>query len=171
MAIIEELYFALPFYISNMTPVFVKKLNILNYPINKKLFGENKTVRGFVSAILISILFFYIQSYLFRFDFIKKISLIDYSQINIFLIGFLGGLGTIGGDLIKSFFKRRRKIKPGESWIPFDQLDFMFGALLLINPLVKLRLGSIVILFIITPILHISANHIGYYLGLRNTKW
>ena len=171
MAIIEELYFALPVYFANMTPVFVRRINVLNYPINKDLFGENKTVRGFVSAIIISIVFFYIQAYLFQFGFIRKISLVNYDEINIFAVGFLAGLGAITGDLIKSFFKRRQNIKPGQSWMPFDQLDFIIGALILIYPFVKLNFMNVIILLLITPFLHIAANHIGYYIGLRERKW
>ena len=57
MAIIEEIYFALPIYVANMMPVFARQLSFLNYPINKDLFGENKTVRGFLSAIAAAIIF------------------------------------------------------------------------------------------------------------------
>ena len=171
MAIIEELYFALPIYISNMMPVFVRKINFLNYPINTKLFGEHKTYRGFLSAITIAIIVVYIQTYLYDFEIIKKISLINYEKENLILLGFLSGFGAMFGDLIKSYFKRRRKIKPGESWIPYDQLDFMIGALIFIYPFVKLDFKNIIILLLATPFLHIIANYIGYYMGLREKKW
>ena len=171
MAIIEELYFALPIYIGNMMPVFVRKINFLNYPINVKLFGEHKTYRGFVSAIIIAILVFYLQSYLHDFEIIKKISLINYEKENLILLGFLSGFGAMFGDLIKSYFKRRRRIKPGESWVPFDQLDFMIGALIVIYPFVNLNFLNIITLLLITPFLHIIANYIGYYTGLRENKW
>src|SRR3989338_11301981 len=118
--IIEELYFALPIYFANMMPVFVKNINILNYPINKNIFGENKTIRGFLSAIFISIIIFYVQYYLYKFYLIKKISLINYYEVNLLFLGFLAGFGAMLGDLIKSYFKRIRNIKPGHSWIPFD---------------------------------------------------
>jgi hypothetical protein len=32
-------------------------------------------------------------------------------------------------DSVKSFVKRRVGIAPGAPWIPFDQLDFVIGAL------------------------------------------
>ena len=93
MVIIEELYFVLPIYVSNMAPVFARKINLLDYPINEKLFGSHKTYRGYVAGILASIIFFYIQLYLYRFDAIKSISLVNYNEINILLIGFLAGFG------------------------------------------------------------------------------
>ena len=95
MVIIEELYFALPIYVSNMAPVFARKINLLDYPINEKLFGSHKTYRGYVAGILASIIFFYIQLYLYRFDAIKSISLVNYNEINILLIGFLAGFGGL----------------------------------------------------------------------------
>ena len=130
MAIIEELYFALPIYISNVAPVFSKHIKFLDYPINKKYFGEHKTYRGFLSAIIAAILILFFQSYLYEYESIKKISLINYNEANIFLLGFMAGFGAMFGDLIKSFFKRRRNIKPGQSWFPFEQLDFIVGGLL-----------------------------------------
>ena len=154
-----------------MMPVFVRKLNFLNYPINKELFGENKTVRGFFSAIFIAILVIYIQWYLYKFDAIKKISLINYYEINLLFVGFLSGFGAITGDLIKSYFKRRRKIKPGHSWMPFDQIDFMLGSLLFLYPLFNLKLNNVFVLLVITPFLHILVNHVGYYLKIREIKW
>ena len=171
MVIIEELYFALPIYFSNMMPVFVRKINFLNYLINERLFGEHKTYRGFVSAIIIAIIIFYVQYYLYDFEIIKKISLINYKEENLILLGFLSGFGALFGDLVKSFFKRRRKIKPGDSWFPFDQLDFMMGALLFLYPFVRLSFSNIIILLLATPFLHIMANYIGYYIGLREKKW
>lgn len=171
MAIIEELYFALPIYIGNMMPVFAKKIPYLDYPINKKLFGAHKTVRGYLAAIITAIVIFYIQLYLYDITFFKKISLINYSDSNIFLLGFLSGFGAITGDLIKSFFKRKKGIKPGYKWVPFDQLDFMIGALLLLYPFVRLTLKSISILILLTPFLHVITNHIGYFLKIRETKW
>ncbi len=171
MVIIEELYFALPIYISNMIPIFARKINLFNYSINKKLFGSHKTFRGFISAILAAIIVIYVQLYLYDISFFRKISILNYPNENIFLLGFLSGFGAITGDLIKSYFKRKRGIKPGHKWVPFDQLDFMVGALILLYPFVKLTFRSIAVLLLLTPFLHVLTNHIGYLLKIRETKW
>ena len=39
------------------------------------------------------------------------------------------GLCALLGDLLKSFFKRRLTIAPGRPWIPFDEIDWVAGAL------------------------------------------
>ena len=79
--------------------------------------------------------------------------------------------GAITGDLVKSYFKRKKGIKPGQKWVPYDQLDFMLGALILLYPFVKLTFLSISILILLTPFLHVLVNHIGYLLKIRETKW
>jgi CDP-2,3-bis-(O-geranylgeranyl)-sn-glycerol synthase len=83
----------------------------------------------------------------------------------------MAGFGAMFGDLMKSFFKRRRNIKPGQSWAPFDQLDFIAGAILFLSPFVRLKFKNIIILLFASPILHIASNHIGYYLGINKKKW
>src|SRR5437773_6411567 len=50
------------------------------------------------------------------------------------LLGVLFGAGAMAGDSAKSFFKRRLGVEPGRPWIPFDQLDFVLGALVLVAP-------------------------------------
>ncbi|MEM3373954.1 MAG: CDP-archaeol synthase [Candidatus Woesearchaeota archaeon] len=128
--IIECIWFMVPSYVSVIVPVFVRKINFLNFPLNEKLFGKNKTYRGFFVGILFSILVAYFQYKLYINNFlIRAISIIFYDRINIFLFGFLMGFGSLFGDLIKSFFKRRLKIKEGKDWIPFDNLDYVIGSL------------------------------------------
>lgn len=156
--LLQALYFALPIYLANITPVFSKKLNLFNIPINKKLFGSHKTYQGFIFGILMAILVTFIQ---YRLN--LQISLLDYS--NFLLIGFLFGFGALFGDLIKSYFKRKLKIKPGNPWTPFDQLDFLIGSLVFISLVYIPSLKIILILLIITPIGHIVVNYISYYFG------
>ena len=73
--------------------------------------------------------------------------------------------------MLKSYFKRKLNIKPGKSWIPFDQLDFIIGGLLFISLVFTPPTEIIIILLILTPFLHITTNHIGYYLGIREVKY
>lgn len=162
--ILNALYFALPIYFANMAPVLFKKLNIFNKPINKKLFGSHKTYQGFIFGILTAILVTFIQ-----YKTNLSINLLNYD--NFLLIGFLFGFGALTGDLIKSYFKRRLKIKPGTPWIPFDQLDFIIGGLLFASFIYIPPLEIIMVLLVLTPIGHIIINHLGYYLGLREVKY
>jgi len=177
MILLKSLYFILPAYFANMAPVAFKNVNFLATPVDfgKKLgknpvFGAHKTWRGMVAATLAGILIFYIQKILYQYIFFAKISLIDYSSYSIFL-GALIGFGAIFGDLVKSFFKRRLSIKPGKRWIPFDQLDFVIGALAFASFYYIAPLTVWIILIIVTIPLHMAANHIAFYLGISKQKW
>ena len=97
----------LPAYVANMCPVIFAKIPILDIPIHEKLFGANKTYRGFISAYIGALAILFLQQYLANSDLLTQYALLDYSQINIFLLAFLFGIGALTGDAIKSFFKRR----------------------------------------------------------------
>jgi CDP-2,3-bis-(O-geranylgeranyl)-sn-glycerol synthase len=82
--------------------------------------------------------------------------------------------GALLGDLVESFFKRRVGIERGADWIPFDQLDFLLGALLLslltstilqitgLTPVnwffSTITIWQLLVLVVVTPFIHITAN-------------
>jgi CDP-2,3-bis-(O-geranylgeranyl)-sn-glycerol synthase len=83
-------------------------------------------------------------------------------------------MGALFGDIVESFFKRRIGKERGESWYPFDQLDFVLGALilaLLMSTILQL-LGCtpynwflknftpyhLLVIFVATPIFHVIGN-------------
>lgn len=169
----------LPAYLANMAPVFATKIfgSKLALPLDfnktikgKPILGKNKTWRGLVVGISIGILTIYLQRYLLDFEFFKKISLLNYLEINLILYGFLFGFGVILGDIIKSFFKRRVKIKPGGKWFPCDQLDFL-GALILIHLVYVPSWPITILIIIISPFLPLLSNKIGYLLKIKKVAW
>ena len=81
------------------------------------------------------------------------------------------GFGALGGDLIKSLFKRRLNRKPGQPFVPFDQLDFVVGALAFSWIMVPLTLKAIGTIILLSFGLHIVTNHLAFFLGIRNEKW
>ncbi len=175
--ILASFYYFLPAYFANGAPVLLKKFNPLKLPVdfnktlkNKPIFGSHKTWGGLILASLVGLLTFYFQKLLYNYPFFQKYSLINYTEYSI-LLGFLLGFGAIFGDLIKSFFKRRYHIKAGQSWIPFDQLDFVLGAFLFSFFVCIPPTSAILIIIIITPLIHILANHLSFYLKLKKTKW
>ncbi|MBW2992665.1 CDP-archaeol synthase [Candidatus Woesearchaeota archaeon] len=180
MAIITYLisifWFLLPAGFSNMAPVFFKKFNFLNIPVdfnktfrNKPIFGKNKTFRGFFFGIILSIIIIYIQKLLY--PFMLNYSIIDYTSINIYLLGFLLGFGALFGDLIKSFFKRQLNIAPGKPWIPFDQIDWVIGSLLFSLLYINISLDIILISILLFGIIHPLVNYIGYLLKIKKNKF
>ena len=169
-------YLMLPAYFANMAPVLFKKINIFSYPVdfsksfNKKpILGKNKTFRGLVFGIIFAISISYFQFLLYKFEFFKNISLLDYQDWLLF--GFVMGSGALVGDLVKSFFKRRLGLKPGAKFVPFDQTDFVVGSLIFIMPIVDITLNIFLTSLILSFILHIIVNHVAYYLKIRNEKW
>ena len=170
-------YLMLPAYFANMAPVIVKNIfNNLKFPIdfnkkikNKPIFGKNKTFRGLIFGILFAVIIAYLQFLFYNNNLFVNISIVNYSDW--LLIGLLMGFGTIFGDLVESFVKRRMNYESGKSFIPWDQMDFVIGALIFVYPIVKLSLDKIIIILLLSFILHIIANHIAFYTGVRRERW
>lgn len=176
--ILTCLYLIIPAAVANMMPVFVRHINFLNIPVDfnkkwkgKSIFGSHKTYRGFFFGILGAIMVSYIQMKLYQYPFFQQISFFIYSETSFVLIGFLLGFGVLFGDLVKSFFKRRLGIKPGARFFPWDQIDLVLGALVFIS-FIKVPSWQMILFFLLVgPLFHISFNHVGYWLGIRETKW
>lgn len=179
--ILSCIYFFLPAYFVNMTPPLIKRVGIFNFldkrvDFGKKfkgepIFGNHKTWRGVTGGILVGILMVFGQLYFYQFSFIKKISLIDYQKINILLFGFLISSGAVFGDLFFAFIKRRLKLQPGTRFLPFDQINYVIGAFIFLQPFLKLSYSIWLTIFILTFFLHLIFNRIGYLLGLHKAKW
>ena len=167
----------MPAYFANMAPVIVKDIfNKLAIPIDfgkkingKEIFGKNKTFRGFIFAVVFGVIIAFLQFLLYRFDYFKMLSFIDYS--NWLVLGILFGFGAIFGDLVKSFFKRRLNISPGQRFVPWDQLDFVVGALVFVSFILEISWGKVVAILLISFLGHIAVNHSAYSLGIRKEKW
>lgn len=170
-----------PAYAANALPVISTHFGIfpsLNIPVdmNKKirgkpLFGRSKTIRGFVVGISGGILIGLIQFYLYQNNIFTNYSLINYSLLNSLLVGFLLGLGTLTGDLIKSFLKRRIGIKSGEPWIIADQTDYVIGSLLFVSPFYFPPINALIVILIISPLLALFANIFSYLTGMKKVWW
>jgi len=140
--LLQAVYFILPGYVANMLPAAFSKsrfLYKLAKPVDRgltfrgqPLFGEHKTYRGFVVGVGGAIITVWLQKLFLSVDFFKDLSLIDYSAVSVWWLGALFGFGTLFGDMLKSFFKRRLSIASGKSWLPFDQIDHAVGALALV---------------------------------------
>ncbi len=166
--IISSLYFILPAYVANMCPVIFGKFKFpFGKPISENLFGSHKTYRGVYVAYFGALLMLFVQQKLA----LSKINFIDYETINLWLYAGLFGIGAIVGDLVKSYIKRRIKIKPGAPWIPFDQLDFIVGALLFLAPFYIPSWEVILVIVIVTPLLHLLTNVLGYVLKIKKVWW
>jgi CDP-2,3-bis-(O-geranylgeranyl)-sn-glycerol synthase len=160
----QLLYLMLPVYLANMAPPFVRFWRGWNPPISAPLLGSHKTVVGFSAGIAVAVIVAFIQAQM-RWEG----SLLP--QGDWLGVGIATGVGTMTGDSLKSFFKRRLRIAPGQRWIPFDQLDFIFGGLVALSFFVRLDWVDIALICIISFVGDVLVNQLSFYLGIRETKW
>jgi CDP-2,3-bis-(O-geranylgeranyl)-sn-glycerol synthase len=163
---LNSLYFIfillLPAMIANMTPILLRT-KYLNIPINEESFGKNKTWRGFIGAIIFGTI-----SYLLLVKLNMIIFPVDLGYL--IFIGFLFSFGAIGGDLIKSYLKRKVKIGPGESWLPWDQIDYVLGAITLTYFIYQYKFNQIIFMLILGGAISAIAHRIGYLIKMNTAK-
>src|SRR2546422_738814 len=157
-------YFRAPAYVANMAPPFVRYWKGWNRPISRRWLGEHKTVLGFVVGVLAAMLVTFAQWRL-----AWSGSIVAYEEWP--LLGLLFGVGAMAGDSAKSFFKRRLGVEPGRPWIPFDQLDFVVGALVLVRTRVALTWADVATILLLSFCGHIVVSHVGRWLGVKDTRW
>lgn len=162
--VLQLVYFMVPAYAANMTPPFVKYWKGWNPPIARRHLGAHKTVLGFTFGVCAAVVATFIQSRIAWED-----SIVTYEQW--LALGLRLGIGAMAGDSAKSFVKRRLGIPPGQSWIPFDQLDFVIGALVLTWHRAPLSLLDYALILTVSAGGDIVVNHLGYWLGIRDTNW
>ncbi len=195
--ILRALWLFLPCYAANMAPVFVAKMiPDWNAPIDggrlasdgRRVLGPGKTWRGLFGGAMFGGLMALLLAALAPItpfvrdsdDFGRSLGA---SASNMFLFGAMLGLFALIGDAVKSYFKRRKNIERGGSWFPFDQLDFVvFGILAIVLFAWLLPPGWVgaayfsdwvvpFTLLVLTPLLHLAVNRIGYWLGLKEVPW
>jgi CDP-2,3-bis-(O-geranylgeranyl)-sn-glycerol synthase len=99
---------------------------------------------------------------------VAELSWIDYGMAGIWLLGPLFGGGALLADAFESFFKRRAGVPPGESWFPFDQIDYILGGYLSATLVIGFDLSQFLWVLGTWFFAHLIASYIGYLLGLKN---
>ncbi|MCS7103680.1 MAG: CDP-2,3-bis-(O-geranylgeranyl)-sn-glycerol synthase [Candidatus Korarchaeum sp.] len=148
---LQAIWYVLPSYFANMSPVVFgggRPLDMgRNFIDGRRILGDHKTVRGFLSGILVGSIVGVLQGRLLQ--------------------GFVLSLGAMVGDCLGSFLKRRMGLAEGSSAPILDQEGFLIFSLLFASPLESLPLESILFLVILTPLLHWGSNTIAHLLGLK----
>ena len=167
LEIVKALWFILPAYGANAFPPLMKG----KIPIDRgkklgkeRILGDGKTVEGTLGGFAFGT--FVAMAQIFLQSEIEIVKTYGFVEMTIFL-GVLLSLGALLGDMLGSFIKRRLGIKRGAPAPLLDQLDFLFGALLLSSFLVSLSKTTIIILVVITPIIHYAANAAAYLLKIK----
>lgn len=172
--VLETLWFLLPAAAANMAPVLVAKVPLLRYPIDhyrtfrgQRVFGDHKTYRGFFFGVLAAIAVVCLQQQYVPID----VSFINYQSVSALWLGLALGGGALLGDAVASFFKRQVGVAPGKPWPPFDQLDWVIGALVCVTPILIVPLPYVIAALLLFLILHPAANYLGYLLKIKKNKW
>ncbi len=176
--ILGALWFFLPAGFANVMPLYaarIPELKKFDQPMDmggkfrgKRVFGAHKTWRGLVFSFIVTIPVVALQVYLYnRSEFIKEISFFDYNSVQVIVWAFLLSFGALTGDAVKSFFKRQVGVKPGQSWMPFDQIDYVIGGLAFSTLVVQLELPQYIAVVLIWWGIHPVMTYIGYLLKIR----
>ncbi|UCE75345.1 MAG: CDP-2,3-bis-(O-geranylgeranyl)-sn-glycerol synthase [Methanomassiliicoccales archaeon] len=176
------IWLTIPAYVANPSAVlfgggrpmdFEKRLK------GERILGDGKTWRGFFGGVFSGILIGVIQ--------IAISSPIDEGHLgfggypDFLAVIILLSFGSLMGDVMGSFVKRRLGIKRGQKAPFLDQYDFLIGAWLLLlifkwqwffehfvywpNTL------ALITVIILTPFLHKGVNVLGYKMGKKDVPW
>lgn len=198
------LEFLLTIYISLISVIFAgllnsilcrsKTLNKLNIPIDngknwvdgKRLFGDHKTVKGFLGYILLNAVFMVIWGLICS----QSVFLNDHNLFyknydntllyNIFM-GALLGLAWAAFELPNSFIKRRLDIHPGKIsnkntllrvfFVFLDQADSIFGCMLIVALITRISIANFFVYIIIGSFTHIIFNILLFLIHIRKNPF
>jgi len=192
--VLQAFWIVIPIYIANASAVIVGGGTPIDFgrtwKDGRRILGDGKTWRGLFSGAFLgmtagfglAVAASYIQSSEYRY-----LNLTHFEGFPLMiLILFSLCFGALLGDIIESFFKRRIGKDRGQDWIPFDQIDFLLGALLfsflVSEALFLLRVTDdqwffrnitvwhILILLVVTPFIHITANALLRKIKQSHTK-
>ncbi len=169
---VRVMMLSLPAMVANAMPLITCRSILRNpHPIDlnkrfldgKRVFGDNKSVEGFISGVVAGFLVGLTYSYYFN-------------MTAWILYGLTSGLGAMCGDLLNSFIKRRLGLRPGQPFIPLDQLSFIIMAFALVKAfkadvMVGQDLGTVdfVAGLALAGVLHPLTNYVAYLLGVKET--
>ncbi|OPY26373.1 MAG: hypothetical protein A4E28_02531 [Methanocella sp. PtaU1.Bin125] len=181
--IVLAFWLMLPAYIANPaaalfgggTPVDMGR----KFIDGKRWLGDGKTYRGLLIGTVCGMLVGIAQIVLAPYIAPHLAGIVNPEQLTTWttIAAVTMPFGALLGDMIKSFFKRRIGYERGAMLPVADQLDFVAGAWVLtyiVAPgwiVSNFTLGVILTVIIITPILHVATNVVGFKLGKKDVPW
>src|SRR3990172_11396126 len=158
--VVEAFKFIFPAYCANAAPVLAGGGLPMDFGKNffdgRRVFGKNKTFRGFFFGLAIGGLVGLTEYFLFGYP---------------LLFSLFSPLGALLGDLTGAFLKRRLDIAPGGLLPIVDQVDFVVGAVLFSLPLGIVSWELAVTVMLVTPPIHLFTNFVAYKLKLKSNPW
>jgi CDP-2,3-bis-(O-geranylgeranyl)-sn-glycerol synthase len=146
----------------------------------RRILGDGKTWRGFVGGATAGVLFGVLQ--------IGAAESGDVGEVwshgewpSAFVIVLCLGLGSMVGDSMGSFIKRRFGVERGIKAPGLDQYNFVIGAVVLVmifrfdwfeqHFMEGNAIWGLVAVLVVVPLLHRGINIIGYKMGKKNVPW
>jgi CDP-2,3-bis-(O-geranylgeranyl)-sn-glycerol synthase len=192
--IIQAFWIIIPVYAANASAVIVGGGTPIDFgktwKDGRRILGDGKTWRGLLSGTFLgmtvgfglAVAVSYISQSTYSFLGLTNFEGFPYMILILFSLCF----GALLGDIVESFFKRRIGKDRGQDWIPFDQIDFLIGALLcslFMSELLSLSgftstnwffdnltAWHVLLLLVVTPFIHIAANLLFKKGRARHTK-
>lgn len=181
--IILAFWLMMPAYVANPaaallgggTPIDLGR----NFRDNRRILGDGKTFRGLILGSLCGAAVGLLQVLLassiapFFSSYVTADALMHMSLVAMLTMP----VGALLGDLGKSFFKRRLGFDRGAMLPLADQLDFVAGAwalTLVLDPawfFSSFTPAIIAIVLVVTPVLHLGTNVIGFTIGKKDVPW
>jgi len=164
----HTLIVVLPLLLTNTLHMLLVKyawLSFFNIPISEKLFGKNKTWRGFVFLIIVNALIVF-----------ASVKLFSIPLYNPAILGAIFGFTYLLFELPNSFMKRKLGIGPGEkhqryryffNWI--DKSDSAFGLSLVYWYLDHVDWKMAILLYFICSSTHIVSSLILVRLKIKSS--
>lgn len=144
-----------------------------NFIDGKRIFGDGKTFRGFAGGVTGGVITGVVQYKVERIIGIQMFSLLSFNDA--ILLFFLLSAGSLTGDMIGSFIKRRLGFERGEKAPLLDQLDFLVFSIILASfhkSFFLLYSMEVLLLgILVTPLLHRLTNFIAHLLRLKDVPW
>lgn len=143
----------------------------------RRIFGDNKTWRGFIAIVPAVAVAFMVFRILFAFlgnllDGLWPLSILQYAALGCFV-----GVGFMLGELPNSFVKRQFDIPPGgQPKQPFarrlgflvDRFDSILGGILFLACAVHVPIATYLYILLLGPFIHLAFNVLLYRLGVKS---
>jgi CDP-2,3-bis-(O-geranylgeranyl)-sn-glycerol synthase len=182
--VIPALWFMIPAYVANPSAVLFGGGRPMDsgksLSDGKRVFGDGKTWRGFIGGVFAGIFIGLVLHGLAHFLYIEVLIFDPWFPNALFIISLLA-LGSMTGDLVGSFVKRRLDFKRGSKTPFIDIYSFLLITFLILlvfqwNWTVahyfynEYIIGFITVM-VATPLLHRGVNIIGHRMGRKDVPW
>jgi len=168
LLIVNIFWFIAPSYVANGFPPLMRGKRPLDFGRkvrNHRILGDSKTLEGTIGGIMFG---FFIGTLQVIYQDTLPFRLYDMTFPLVIAMVF----GTMAGDIIGSFIKRRAGFNSGDSAMLLDQLGFLLAALVLASLVQPIEPYIILTLIAVTPPIHMLTNFIGcHVMKVKNNPW